>query len=489
MSATLWTAQEIEAATDGKATGSFEATGVSIDTRTLKKGEIYIALKGDNLDGHDYVEAAFKAGASAAIVRNGFTTSGTLVHVGDTMKALEDLGRASRSRSTAKIIAVTGSAGKTGTKELLYIVFSALGKTHASKKSFNNHWGVPLSLANMPRDAVYGIFELGMNHAGELAKLTQQVKPHIAIITTIEPVHIEFFKNAEAIADAKAEIFQSMGKNTNDDGAVGGIAILNLDNPHFARLKTHAEKAGVGKIFSFGEDEEAQAHLVDCALHADSTKVTADILGERVKYKLNIPGKHIALNSLSALTAVKAAGGNLPVAVEALKNSEPVEGRGNRILVTIAEGQPPFTIINESYNANPASMLAAFEVFAMVEPAPGGRRIAVLGDMLELGKEGPRLHAGLANPLLKAKADLLFCCGPLMDALYQTLPPDWHGAHTKDSQMLAALVTAAAKPGDVFLIKGSAGSKMSYVVQALQLMAHPQTKGAQTKAKETKNAL
>ncbi len=474
---TLWTAHEIEQETGGKATQDFNATGVSIDTRTLKKDEIYIALKGENLDGHDYVEAAFKAGASAAIVKKGFSTkSGTLVHVDDTMDALEKLGIASRARSKAKIVAVTGSAGKTGTKEMLYIVFSALGKTHASKKSFNNHWGVPLSLANMPKETAYGIFELGMNHAGELEKLTQQVKPHIAIITTIEPVHIEFFKNAEAIADAKAEIFLGMDKD--------GIAILNIDNPHFARLKAHAEKAGLGKILPFGEDEQAQSRLIDCSLHADSTKVTADILGERVKYKLNIPGKHIALNSLSALTAVKAAGGNLDIAVEALRNSEPIEGRGNRILVTITEDQPPFTIINESYNANPASMLAAFQVFAMVEPTSGGRRIAVLGDMLELGKEGPRLHAGLANPLLKAKADLLFCCGPLMDALYQMLPPDWHGAHTKDSQMLAPLVTAVAKPGDVFLIKGSAGSKMSYVVQALQSMALPQTK-----TKETKHAV
>jgi len=474
---TLWTAQEVEQATGGKATGSFEATGVSIDTRTLKKGEIYLALKGEALDGHDYVEAAFKAGASAAIVKNGFASaSGVLVHVDDTMTALEKLGLASRARSKAKIIAVTGSAGKTGTKEMLYIVFSALGKTHASKKSFNNHWGVPLSLANMPQDTAYGVFELGMNHAGELEKLTQQVRPHIAIITTIEPVHIEHFKNAEAIADAKAEIFGGMGKD--------GIAILNLDNPHFARLKAHAEKAGLTKIFSFGEDEEAQSRLLDCELHADSTKVTADILSERVKYKLNIPGKHITMNSLSVLTAVKVAGGNLGVAVEALKNSEPVEGRGNRITVNIAEGQPPLIIINESYNANPASMMAAFEVFAMVEPAAGGRRLAVLGDMLELGRDGPMLHATLANPLLKAKADLLFCCGPMMDALYQTLPPDWHGAHTKESQELAQLVAAAVRPGDVILVKGSKGSKMPYVIQALQALALPQTK-----TKETKHAV
>jgi UDP-N-acetylmuramoyl-tripeptide--D-alanyl-D-alanine ligase len=311
---------------------------------------------------------------------------------------------------------------------------------------------------------------MGMNHKGELAKLTQQVRPDIVIITTIELVHIEYFKNAEEIADAKAEIFGSMGKTST--------AILPFDNPHFERLKSHAGKQGIGKILSFGEDEEADAHMTDCALHADHTKVTASILGEPVKYKLNIPGKHIALNSLAALTAVKAAGGKLGIAVEALKNSEPVEGRGNRISVTLVEGQPPLTIINESYNANPASMAAAFEVFAMVNPAPGGRRIAVLGDMLELGREGAILHAGLANPLLKAKADLVFCCGPLMDAMYQLLPPDWRGAHAKNSQELAPLLVEAVRPGDVILIKGSAGSKMSYIVQALQLMAPQKQKGS-----------
>ncbi len=480
---TLWTASEIEQATEGKATADFSAIGVSIDTRTLKKGEIYIALKGDALDGHDYVESAFKAGAAASIVKEGYISeSGPLLHVKDTMTALEKLGMAGRARAKAKIIAVTGSAGKTGTKEMLSIVFGALGKTHASKKSFNNHWGVPLSLANLPKDAAYGVFELGMNHAGELTKLTAQVRPHIAIITTIEPVHIEFFKNVEAIADAKAEIFSSMK---------GGTAILPLDNPHFARLKAHAEKAGLKTILSFGEDEDAQSRLIDCALHADSTKVTADILGERVKYKLNIPGKHIALNSLSALTAVKsldcsgrdknsgavaAPGGTLAVAIEALKNSQPVEGRGNRISITTEEGHPPLTVIDESYNANPAAMMAAFEVFAMTTPAPGGRRIAVLGDMLELGPNGPRLHAGLANPLLKAKADLLFCCGPLMDALYQQLPPDWRGGYAKDSQTLAQIVIDAVRPGDVILVKGSLGSKMSYVVKALQDMAQHQHK-------------
>jgi len=472
---TLWTSDAIAAATGGKATAGFEATGVSIDTRTLKPGEVYLALKGDSLDGHDYVGAAFKAGASGAIVREGFATSGgPLIAVADTMKALESLGQAGRARAKAKIIAVTGSAGKTGTKEMLATVLSAAGKTHASKKSFNNHWGVPLSLANLPPDAAFGVFEMGMNHAGEIEKLAAQVKPHIAIITTIEPVHIENFANIEGIADAKAEIFSGMAAN--------GIAILNLDNPRFARLKAQAEKYGIKKIVSFGEDEEAEAQLLDCILHADSSKVTANILGEQVRYRLNTPGHHIIMNSLAVLAAAKLAGCAMTLAAEALKNAQTVEGRGNRVEIVLEAGAAPLTLIDESYNANPAAMAAAFSVLEMVEPKPGGRRIAVLGDMLELGRDGPQMHAGLANPLLKAKTDLVFCCGPLMDALYQLLPEDWRGGYAKNSQELSPLVTAAVKPGDVVLVKGSWGSKMSYVVQALQLL-HANT------PKEKRNAL
>lgn len=464
----LWTSKDAASATHGTTTAPFEATGVSIDTRSLKKDELYVALKGDKLDGHDYVDAAFKAGASAAVVRKDYVAadpSWPLLRVNDTAVALEDLGRFARTRSKAAIIGVAGSVGKTGTKELLAIGFGALGKTHASKKSFNNHWGVPLSLANLPADAQYGIFEIGMNHPGEIINLTDQVKPHIAIITTIGPEHIENFTSIDAIADANAEIF--LGMNAD------GIAVLNLDNEHYRRLKTHAEKQGIKTIVSFGEDEQADSRLIECDLHADSSKITADVMGERVKYKMAIPGRHIALNSLGALTVIKAAGGNVAKAVEAIRNSEPVEGRGNRFQVTLEEGEPPMIIIDESYNANPASMKAAFSVFEMVTPAQGGRRIAVLGDMLELGKDGPRLHAELANPLLHAKTDLAFCCGPQMDALYQLLPPPWHGGQAKDSRELAALVTAAVKPGDVVLVKGSAGSKMGYIVHALQSLQLP----------------
>jgi UDP-N-acetylmuramoyl-tripeptide--D-alanyl-D-alanine ligase len=435
------------------------ATGISIDTRTLKKGEAYLALKGDRLDGHDFVGAAFKAGAACAIVSNDYKGEGLLVHVPDTMAALEDLGREGRARSKAKIVGVTGSAGKTGTKEMLAVALSASGKTHASKKSFNNHWGVPLTLANLPADAVYGIIEMGMNHAGEMERLSAMTRPHVAIVTTIEPAHIGNFKSVEAIADAKAEIFSAMDK--------GAAAILNIDNPHFARLKVAAQKRGLS-VISFGEEDEADSRLVDLTLHADSSRVTASVMGKQVKYKLNIPGKHIVMNSLAALAAVRALGASLDKAVDALRDAEPVEGRGVRKPVVIAAGAPPLTIIDESYNANPASMAAALGVLEMAEPEGEGRRIAVLGDMMELGPEGPHLHAALANPLLKSRADLVFCCGPQMDALYSMLPDPWKGAHTKESRELAALVAAAVRPGDVVLVKGSLGSKMAYVVEALQ---------------------
>lgn len=459
----LWTSAEAAAATQGRASTDFTAYGVSIDTRTLKPGDLFVALRGDRLDGHDYIAAAFAAGAAAAMVAEGFDgkdAAGPLLVVGDTMKGLEALGRAARARSKAKIIGVAGSVGKTGTKEMLATLLSACGKTHASKKSFNNHWGVPLSLCNLPADAAFGVFEIGMNHPGEITGLTDQVRPHIAIITTIDREHIEFFDNGlDGIADANAEIFTGMDEN--------GIAVLNHDNPYFDRLKAQAQKQGIKTIYGFGEDEGADIRLIDCTLQASSSRITADVMGARVKYKLQIPGKHIVLNSLGALGVVRAAGGDLDAAIEALQNAEPVSGRGNRHHVTIAAGMPPVVIIDESYNANPASMQAAFRVFEMVTPQNGGRRLAVLGDMLELGRDGPRLHAELANPLLRAKTDLLFCCGPLMDALYQALPPEWQGAHAPDSKTLTDIVLQNVKPGDVLLVKGSAGSRMAYVIEAL----------------------
>lgn len=467
----LWTSADMEKATGGKASAAFSACGVSIDTRTLKKGEAYLALQGVTMDGHRFVEDALKAGAACAIVREDFEGEGPFLRVPDTLRALEDLGRFARARFKGKVIGVTGSAGKTGTKEMLAIALGPSGAVHASRKSFNNHWGVPLTLANLPPEADFAVVEMGMNHAGELLALSRLVRPHVAVITTIEPAHIEHFKTLEAIADAKGEIFSGLEPE--------GAAVLNADNPQFRRLKGLAEKAGVARILSFGEDEGADGRLVDCTLHADSSRVTAEVMGARARYRVNIPGKHIVMNSLAVLAAAVAAGGSLEAAVEAIKNAEPVEGRGSRAGIVIAEGAPPLVLIDESYNANPASMAAALGVLEMAEPAAGGRRIAVLGDMLELGPEGPRLHAGLANAVLKARAEVVFCCGPLMEALYALLPGPWKGGHAADSRALAPLVTAAVKPGDVVLVKGSAGSRMAYVVEALRAL---QAKGKEKNA-------
>jgi len=459
----MFTQEEAKKATNGICEGNWtEITSVSIDSRNLSQGDLFIALKGPNNDGHDYVDMALTNGATAALVENNFkskTPNQALLRVQDTMQGLHDLGQFKRANTRAKIIGITGSVGKTGTKELLSIALAPFGVTHASQKSYNNHWGVPLTLANMPNDCQYGVFEMGMNHEGELTKLSAQVRPDIAVITNVEPAHIGHFKNVEAIAHAKIEIFSGMSK--------GGIAILNIDNPYYPLL----EKAALEKeltVYSFGEDEEADARLVDCKLSSDQSKGTATILGEKIRYKLAIPGKHIILNSLAALLVVKVLGCDLDCAKEALKKSEPIEGRGARFLIDIEKGQAPLTLIDESYNASPASMDAAIKVLEMVDPQADGRRIAVLGDMLELGPEGPALHAALANPLLHARTDKVFTCGPQMEALFSVLPPDWQGAHADDSRKLAEELVNFVQPGDVILVKGSLGSRMAYVVQALQ---------------------
>lgn len=451
-----------------------------------------MARKGEVTDGHAYLAQAFAAGASAAFVRKDYVRPNTpeaagwnLIRVKDPDEALIALGQAARARFTGKVIAVTGSAGKTGTKEMLATALGALGKTHASQKSFNNHVGVPLTLALMPRDAAYAVIEMGMNHAGELSALTKQVRPHIAIVTTIEPAHIEHFGTIEKIADAKAEIFEGL---TTDSAGNAPIAILNCDNEMFARLKAAANATPAVRVLAFGEDEHADTRLTDCTLHADSSKITADVTGDMIRMRLNIPGRHIAQNALSVLTAIKAAGGNLNKAVAALESAQAVGGRGARITLMIDGSPPPVILIDESYNANPGSMRAALDTFAMTEPAAGGKRIAVLGDMLELGKDGPQLHAALANAVLHAKVDQLFCCGPQMEALYQTLPPAWRGAHTADSKALVAPLLDAVKPGDVILVKGSLGSKMAYIVEALRAL-HTASNGTAAKPKDNKNAL
>lgn len=460
---TLWTSAEASKSTNGTISGDWFATGISIDTRDLQPGDLFIALKGDNGDGHAHVQAALEKGAAAAVVSqeiDGVEASKLLI-VEDTFKALQDLGKASRARTGAKIIGVTGSVGKTGTKEMLGKAFSSFGQTAWSVKSFNNHWGVPLSLARMHAGSDYGVFEMGMNNPNEITPLAQQVKPDIAIITTVAPVHVGNFANGlDDIAKAKAEIFSGLAK--------GGVAIINRDIEHYDYLLNAAQEQGVSNIFSFGENEKADARLLDCLVASNGVRVTADILGEKVTFILKDAGRHIAMNALSVLLALKASGLDIQKAAKALEQIEPPQGRGKRELLDIGDASNPVTLIDESYNASPVAMQAAFKVLAMIDPGRNGRRIAILGDMLELGQDGPRLHAELALPLKAANIDLVYTCGNLMKNLSNALPNDNKKFHAETSAELAQIVPDVLVPGDVVMVKGSLGSKMNVVVEALR---------------------
>jgi UDP-N-acetylmuramoyl-tripeptide--D-alanyl-D-alanine ligase len=473
-SSTIWSAKDAAQATDGRLQGDagWIAGGISIDTRTLQQGDLFVALLGENGDGHAYVKDALAKGAAAALVsRVPEGAGGNLLIVGDTLEGLQALGAAARRRSGAKIIGVTGSVGKTGTKEMLATAFEALGQAHASRKSYNNHWGVPLTLASMHAGADFGIFEMGMNHAGELTALSAQVRPDIAIITTIASVHLEHFGEERKIAEAKAEIFTGM--------AQGSFAILNRDNEWFAFLKAEAEKRGI-RAFGFGENKGSDCLMTDCLEAANGTRVQAQVLDEEVTFTLQVPGRHIALNALAVLLAVKLAGGDVQIAARALGKMEPIAGRGKKEFLDIGDAKNPVTLIDESYNASPVAMRAAFKVLALIDPGRGGRRIAVLGDMLELGKQAPQLHADLALPLEAADVQLVYTCGPLMKNLYDALPQERRGAHKKDSRELAEIVPDVLTPGDVVMVKGSNGSKMGVVVEALRALPGKLAKRTET---------
>jgi UDP-N-acetylmuramoyl-tripeptide--D-alanyl-D-alanine ligase len=457
--AALWRDGEVAAATGGRASAPFAATGVAIDSRTLAPGDIYFAIKGVTLDGHQFVDAAFKAGAAAAVVEPGriAAPAGPLVVVADALAALNALGRAARARSQARIAAVTGSVGKTGTKEALRTVLGAQRPTLASEGSLNNHWGAPLSLARMPLDAAYGVFELGMNHAGEITPLVRLVRPHVALITWIAAAHTEFFRTVGEIADAKAEIFLGLEP--------GGTAILPHDSEFYARLRNHAEKAGIGRIISFGADPAADARLVDADLGAESSAVTADILGTRLRYGIGAAGRHWVANSLAVLATAASLGADLAAAAAAMNAVRPPKGRGIRRKIALAAGS--FTLIDESYNASPEAVRAALDTLALTAPEPGGRRIAILGDMRELGAAADVLHAGLAAPIEAAGIDLVLTCGPHMAALDRVLPATRRGAHALDSAALLPQAVAAVRAGDIVLVKGSLGTRMAPIVEAL----------------------
>ena len=442
-----------------------EVTGISIDSRSVKAGEAFFAIVGDRLDGHDFAGKALAAGAGLAVVEAGYRPKSDeegapLVAVADTLRALQDLGRAARARSTANIVAVTGSVGKTGTTDMLRTVFSDFGETHGPVGSFNNHWGVPLTLARMAQSSEFGVFEIGMNHAGEIAPLVKMVRPHVAIITNVEAVHLEYFDSEMEIAEAKAEIFEGF--------APGGTAILNRDNCWYDLLAKRAA-AGQARILSFGAHDDADIRLVHVEHGDDGSRIEVAIRGKTLHYALGVAGLHLVRNSLAVLAAVHALGLDPDRAGKALAGVAALKGRGERFVLRIGpgEGGGEAILIDESYNANPASMRAALALLEQARPQGSGRRIAVLGDMLELGRQAGRLHGELLAPVLASRADLVFLAGPMMKNLWQVLPERCRGAYGEQASGLEAILRDAIGVGDVVMVKASAGTRLGPVVEAL----------------------
>jgi len=466
MTTPLWARDDIFAAVDGVSGSNtnrpdWHATGVSIDSRNIKPGDLFVAIEGPNADGHDYVEMAFKAGAVAAIVHRPVAmATGHLVLVKDTLAALEGLARFARARLSgdARVCAVTGSVGKTGTKDMLVHILSKQGKTASTLGNLNNHWGLPLSLARVPADCKFVVLELGMNHAGELLPLTALARPHAAIITTVDAVHMEFFESVADIADAKAEIFSGLEPD--------GIAIINADNQFRDRLFKAARRAGTASIRTFGVAADADVRLIEWQPHDDGSTVTAEVDDLKLAYRIPTEGRHIALNSTGVLAVVQAIGADVVHAAQSISESEAPKGRGSR--EKIAWHGSSLTVIDDSYNASPVAVKAALNALALVPVAQDGRRLVVLGDMLELGDQAPAYHAALAGLCVDSGAELVFTAGPLMQNLFDALPKTQRGGHAATSTELAPLVVSALKPGDVVLVKGSKGSRMGVVIDAIR---------------------
>ncbi|MER9326162.1 UDP-N-acetylmuramoylalanyl-D-glutamyl-2,6-diaminopimelate--D-alanyl-D-alanine ligase [Mesorhizobium sp. M0152] len=468
----LWTSETLVAAMDGRPLGPMPdgISGISIDSRSLQPGDAFFAIKGEAMDGHDFATAAIKAGAGVLVVAEGKLPSlgrltAPMIVVEDVLVALEKLGAAARARSDAKIIAVTGSAGKTTTKEALRHVLSVVGKVHASAQSFNNHWGVPLTLARMPIDCDYAVFEIGMNHPGEIRPLVKMVRPHIAIVTMIAAAHLGFFRNLDEIAEAKAEIFEGL----EPDGA----AILNRDDARFKLLDKMAHTAGVEHVHGFGENARSTFKLVKCELHADHSEIIARIGGHEVTARIGAPGRHMVQNVLAVLGAAYLAGADLDKVARALADLSAERGRGKRHVLRhpggSISGHPggPITLIDESYNANPASMAAAMALLNATPVTGEGRRIAVLGDMLELGEHSAKLHAALAGLLVGTGTQTVFLGGPEMRALAKALPAEIKTEYRAGVEELKPVLLAALKPGDVVMIKSSKGIGFAKLVDAL----------------------
>lgn len=463
MDNTLWTSEIVDELLESESSKPWIATGVSIDSRTLKKGDLFIALSGDNFDGHNFIEQAEQAGAAACLVHDvTVRTQLPTIFVQDTFRALEKLGVAARDRTAAKVIAITGSVGKTSTKEALYIAFSALGKTIASQGGLNNHWGLPLSLARIPEDHDYAVLEIGMNHPGEIRSLVEMARPHIAIITTVADVHRAFFKSTDEIALAKAEIFEGVEP--------GGTLIINRDTPTYPILLEEAQKHPDHKILTFGAHIEADIRMQTVTMNQKSCVVHAVIQGKEIEYTLNTTAQHLAFNSLSVLASVVALGEDVEKAAKALADFTPLLGRGNQESIRLNGGS--FLLIDESYNASPVAVKAALSVLGSTPKHAHGRRIFVFGDMGELGDEAQRFHVDLAPVIEDEKIDLFYSCGEISEALFQALPETKRGEHVQNSDALAKILKDQVNVGDIVLVKGSRAMKMEKIVEALKELQH-----------------
>jgi UDP-N-acetylmuramoyl-tripeptide--D-alanyl-D-alanine ligase len=458
MSDPLWQWADLATAAQGSADGTppIPITGFSIDTRSLAPGDVFVALK-DARDGHTFVPAAFDSGAAAAIVARDYQASGpgALLRVDDPLRGLEAVGRAARSRSNARIVAITGSVGKTGTKEMLRLCLALAGPTHAAEKSYNNQWGVPLTLARLPRDSAFGVFEIGMNHAGEITPLAQMVRPHVAVVTAVEPVHLAQFPSVEAIAEAKAEIFQGL--------VPGGTAVLPRDSQHFALLRERASAVGAS-IVTFGYHEEADFRAIQVELSAKGSAVIAGHGSQRFPYRVGAPGEHYVRNSLAVLATLGAVRADPMRCLPALARVSAPAGRGARTLLDAPGGQ--ILLIDESYNANPVSVRAALAAMATTPRDAFPRRVAVLGDMLELGDTSADQHRRLKEAIDAAGIDLVVACGPMMRFLLDDLAPERRVWAATSAELEAALL-GVVQGGDVVMVKGSLGTRMAPLVAAL----------------------
>ena len=461
----LWRSELLCAAMSGRPVGTLPegVDGISIDSRTLQPGDAFFAIRGENFDGHDFATAAVKAGAGLLVVAEGKLPAlgritAPMIVVPDVLAALEAAGIAARARTRARVVAVTGSVGKTTTKEALRLALSANGTVHAADKSFNNHWGVPLTLARTPEDCDFAVFEIGMNHAGEIRALSRFVRPHVAVITLIAAAHLGHFRSLAEIARAKAEIFEAVEP--------GGHALINRDDGQWAFLDRAAREAGVEHVWSFGEHERATFRLASCMLGGGGSRISVAMAGREVPAVIGAPGRHIVQNSLAVLGAAYLAGADVDKAAAALAGFSAEKGRGRQYRLAHPAGGA-FVLIDESYNANPASMRAALAVLGATPVSGEGRRIAVLGDMLELGAHAQELHAELAPALAEARVDRALLGGPQMAALAESLPADMPCKHRDGAEALTPLVLETVQPGDAVMVKASNGLGFSRIVAAL----------------------